>query len=141
MKPEDISPDFPDWPNRWRGDDKDTPYGQGILDVMRLFVEHLIAGGLSKKTIRRHMDNLWLLGGEIIRDVNTYGHCNVSPLKKLKECVGHDGGPYCQHIDDDEGAMNSYDATCRKLHVTTTLKCIFFHRFESSFFFLFFPSF
>ena len=26
------------------------------------------ASGLFKKTIQRHVDNLWLLGGEIIRD-------------------------------------------------------------------------
>jgi len=31
--PEDICPDFPEWPESWRGVQKDIPYGQGILNV------------------------------------------------------------------------------------------------------------
>jgi hypothetical protein len=37
----------------------------------RPFIEHLAASSLSPKTIRRHMDNLWLLGGDIIRDLSS----------------------------------------------------------------------
>ena len=69
------------------GIEKDQPYGQGILDVMRPFVDNLIAKGLSKKTIRRHMDNMWLLGGEIIRDVNTYNQYPIPPDQKLRDSV------------------------------------------------------
>ena len=113
--PEDICPDFPEWPERWRGVEQDVPYGQGILDVMRPFVMHLIAKGLKKRTIRNHMDNLWLLGGEIIRDVSEDDQYHVPPIKALRDSVYSDGGPYCRHIDS-EREMNSYDATCRKLH-------------------------
>ena len=34
------------------------------------FLLHLAESGLSKRTIQNHVDNMWLLGGEIIRDVN-----------------------------------------------------------------------
>jgi len=113
--PEDICPDFPEWPDRWHGLAKDIPYGQGILEAMRPFVEHLIAKGLKDKTIRRHMDNLWLLGGEIIRKVNTYDQYDVPPEEMLRRSVDSEGGPSCRHLDS-ESAMDSYDATCRKLH-------------------------
>jgi len=113
--PEDICPDFPEWPNRWHGLAKDIPYGKGILEAMRPFVEHLSIKGLNVKTIRRHMDNLWLLGGEVIRDVSTFDQYNVPPAEMLRRSVSSEGGPYCRHLDS-EYAMNAYDATCRKLH-------------------------
>ncbi len=114
-RPEDICPDFPEWPDRWHGVKKDIPYGQSILDAMRPFVEHLISRGLKEKTIRNHMDNLWLLGGEIIRDVSTCDQYDVPPDQILRDSVGTDGGPYCRHLHS-EAEVNSFDATCRKLH-------------------------
>ena len=55
--PEDICPDFREWPDRWAGVKEDVPYGRGVLDAMRPFVVHLISQGLKEKTIRNHMDN------------------------------------------------------------------------------------
>jgi hypothetical protein len=104
--PEEICPDFPEWPDRWMIVEKDKAYGQGLLDAMRPFVEHLIAMKLKKKTIRTHMDNLWLLGGEIIRSVHIYQEYNVPPIEKLRDSVDSKGGPYSQHLDS-EWAINS----------------------------------
>lgn len=98
------------------GTEEDMPYGQGIQQVMRPFIESLIAGGLSVKTIKKHMDNLWLLGGEIIRDVSMNNeHNKILPLEKVRNSIGPDGGPYCQHLNS-ESELTSYDSTCRKLH-------------------------
>ena len=113
--PEDICPDFPEWPERWHGMKEDIPYGQGILDALRPFVVHLISRGLKKKTIRNHMDNLWLLGGEIIRSVSMYDEYNIPPEENLRRSVDEEGGLYCRHLHS-EYAERSYDATCRKLH-------------------------
>lgn len=113
--PEEICHDFPEWPDRWMIVEKDKVYGQGLLDAMRPFVEHLMAKKLKKKTIRTHMDNLWLLGGEIIRSVHIYQEYNVPPIKKLRDSVDSEGGPYSQYLDS-EWAINSFDATCRKFH-------------------------
>jgi len=113
--PEDICPDFPEWPDRWSGDPKDIPYGQAILDIMRDFVVSMIERGLKEKTIRKHMDNLWVLGGEIIRNVSLYDEYNIPPAEYLRQSVGETGGPFCRHIHSKH-AQASFDATCRKFH-------------------------
>jgi hypothetical protein len=58
------------WPRSWMGLEKDLPPGEELVVCFRPFIEHLAASSLSSKTIRRHVDNLWILGGEIIRDLN-----------------------------------------------------------------------
>ncbi len=97
------------------GTEKDKLYGQGLLEAMRPFIDHLIMKGLKNKTIRRHMDNLWVLGGEIIRSVSTYDEYGILAAESLRDSVGPDGGPYCSGFLY-EWEMTSYDATCRKLH-------------------------
>ena len=45
--------------------------GEKLVDCFRPFLEYLVAcADLSPKTIQKHVDNLWVLGGEIIRDLN-----------------------------------------------------------------------
>ena len=51
------------------GLEKDLPPGEELVACFRPFIEHLASSSLSSKTIRRHVDNLWILGGEIIRDL------------------------------------------------------------------------
>jgi hypothetical protein len=52
------------------GLEKDLPPGEALVVCFRPFIEHLASSSLSPKTIRRHVDNLWMLGGEIIRDLH-----------------------------------------------------------------------
>jgi hypothetical protein len=52
------------------GVEKDVPPGEALAACFQPFIEHLASSSLSPKTIRRHVDNLWLLGGEIIGDLN-----------------------------------------------------------------------
>ena len=115
MTVEDICPDFAEWPDRWHGVRKDIPYGQGILAAMRPFVAHLISSGLKEKTIRKHLDNLWLLGGEIIRSVSMSEEYDIPPAENLRRNVDKNGGLYCRDLNS-ETQEKSYDATCRKLH-------------------------
>jgi len=97
------------------GLEKDLPPGEQILACLRPFIEHLASSTLSPKTIRRHVDNLWVLGGEIIRDL----HYDPS-LRKLdggrllRGAVHEDGGPLVHN--GSEEAQSSLDSTCRKLH-------------------------
>ena len=81
---------------------------------MRPFIMNLIDQGLKVKTVRNHMNNLWLLGGEIIRSVSTNDDYKIPPDESLRRSVDQDGGPYCQHLATEE-EVRSYDATCRKL--------------------------
>jgi len=81
----------------------------------RPFIEHLAASSLSPKTIRRHVDNLWLLGGEIIRDLNYTPALRKVPAEKLiRDVVGDDGGPLIYNGSEED--QRSLDSTCRKLY-------------------------
>ena len=52
------------------GSEKDLPPGEKLVACFRPFLEKLVASDLSPKTIQKHVDNLWALGGEIIRDLH-----------------------------------------------------------------------
>jgi len=111
-----LCPDIDEWPNRWEGFPEDVVYGRGLVEEIRPFIEHLIGSGLNRKTIKRHIDNLWLLGGELIRDLNDDDSLRrKSALDLIRDNVGEDGGPYCRHLDTEE-EMRSFDATCRKFY-------------------------
>jgi hypothetical protein len=94
---------------------KDLEYGKQLLEAMRPFAESLAEDGLAKKTIKKHLTNLWLLGGEVIRNVSLYDEYSIPASEKLKQSIGPDGGPYCRHLNS-EAELESFDATCRKLH-------------------------
>ena len=111
----EICPDFPEWPKRWMGIEQDLEYGKNLLEIIRPFAEHIAESNLSNKTVNKHLTNLWLLGGEIIRNVSLHEEYSIPASKKLKKSVGSDGGPYCRHIES-EYQMKSFDSTCRKLH-------------------------
>ena len=70
---------------------------------------------LSLKTVKRHLDNLWLLGGALIRKINMNPELRKkTPMELLLENIDETGGPYCRHLDTEED-FRSYDATCKKL--------------------------
>ena len=97
------------------GWEKDLPPGERLVTCFRPFIEHLASSSLSPKTIRRHVDNLWMLGGEIIRDLNETPSLRKVRVKRLLcDVIDDDGGPLIHHGDSEE-QQRSFDATCRKL--------------------------
>jgi hypothetical protein len=107
--------DLENWPSSWMGLEKDLPPGEALVVCFRPFIEHLAASSLSPKTIRRHVDNLWLLGGEIIRDLNYTPALRKVPAEKLiRDVVGADGGPLIYNGSEED--QRSLDSTCRKLN-------------------------
>jgi hypothetical protein len=107
--------DLDNWPRSWMGLEKDLPPGEQLVACFRPFIEHLASSSLSPKTIRQHVDNLWLLGGEIIRDLNyDSSQRKVAVHKLLRDTIGADGGPLIYNGSED--AQYSLDSTCRKLH-------------------------
>jgi hypothetical protein len=107
--------DLDRWARSWMGLEKDLPPGEALVACFRPFIEYLASSGLAPRTIRRHVGNLWLLGGEIIRDLNY----NPSLRKKtaeqlLRHAVYDDGGPLIHNGSEED--QRSLDATCRKLH-------------------------
>ncbi len=54
------------------------------------------------KTIQKHVDNLWVLGGEIIRDLNETPSLRKTRMDRLlSEAVSEDGGPLIHHGDSE----------------------------------------
>lgn len=97
------------------GWEKDLPPGERLVACFRPFLEQLASSSLSGKTIRRHVDNLWLLGGEIIRDLNqTPSLRTVGVERLLSDRIHEDGGPLIHNASEEE--QRSFDSTCRKFH-------------------------
>ena len=104
------------WPRSWMGWGKDLPPGERLVACFRPFLEDLVASDLSPKTIQKHVDNLWALGGEIIRDLNETPSLRRKPVERiLDERIDDEGGPLLYGLDSEE-EQRSFDSTCRKLH-------------------------
>jgi hypothetical protein len=104
--------DLNGWPRSWMGLEKDLLPGEQLLVLFRPFLEHLAASHLSPKTIQKHVDNMWVLGGEFIRDLNYDPPLRKRPVEKhLFEMIA-DGGPLLYHGGEDQ--QRSFDSTCRK---------------------------
>jgi len=105
--------DLEAWPRSWMGVPEDLVAGQRIVACFRPFLDQLIHSGLARKTIRRHVDNLWILGGEIIRDLNQDPALRKRPVADLVFEGVEGGGLLPYHYDSDED-LRSFESTCRK---------------------------
>jgi len=98
------------------GWEKDLPPGEKLVACFRPFLEDLIASDLSPKTIQKHVDNVWALGGEIIRDLNETPSLRRNNIEQiLQDRIDDEGGPLLYGIEPEE-QQRAFDATCRKLH-------------------------
>jgi hypothetical protein len=109
-------PDLDNWPQSWRYEEVDIAVGQQVVEILTPFLLHLLDQGLVRKTVSRHRDNLWVLGGELIR--RRYEDDELARLDvegALRQLIEDDGAPLIwPRISESE--QDSLDATCRKLH-------------------------
>jgi hypothetical protein len=97
--------------------EKDLPPGEELVACFRPFLEDLVASDLAPKTIQRHVDNLWALGGESIRDLNENPSLRRKPVEQiLADRIDEEGGPLVYAMESEELLQRSLDSTCRKLH-------------------------
>ena len=76
------------------GVEKDLPPGEKLVVCFRPFLEELVASDLSPKTIQKHVDNLWALGGEIIRDLHQDSSLRRKHIEQiLADRIDDEGGP------------------------------------------------
>lgn len=126
------------WPQSWAGTKDDIPFGEGLVAEMRPFIIQLNTLDLTAKTIRRHLDYLWVIGGEIIREINYYPKQDKkSPQTLLCETVATGEAPYMQDFSESE--QRALDATAKKLHkylLSTYTFQFFIHRFRGRAIFL-----
>jgi hypothetical protein len=94
------------------GLEKDLPPGEQLVALFRPFLESLAASDLSPKTIQKHVDNMWALGGEFIRDLHRDSSLRKRPVAQLLRQVIEYGGPLLYHGGEDQ--QRSFDSTCRK---------------------------
>jgi hypothetical protein len=105
------------WPRAWMGVEKDLPPGEKLIVCFRPFLEELVASDLSPKTIQKHVDNLWALGGEIIRDLHQDSSLRRKHIEQiLADRIDDEGGPLVYAMESEEDQQRSLDSTCRKLH-------------------------
>ena len=94
------------------GLENDLPPGGQLLVLFRPFLEHLAASDLSPKTIQKHVDNMWALGGEFIRDLHSDSSLRKKPVEQVLLQMIEYGGPLLYHGGEDQ--QRSFDSTCRK---------------------------
>jgi len=105
------------WPRSWMGWEKDVPPGEELVAYFRPFLEDLVASDLSPKTIQKHVDNLWALGGEIIRDLNENPSLRRKSIDQiLNDRIDEEGGPLVHALESEELLQRSFDSTCRRLY-------------------------
>jgi hypothetical protein len=76
-------PDLNQWPGSRRYEERDLAPGQQMVECLKPFLRHLLSSGLSRKTLRMHRDNLWLLGGEIISDLHEPPRFRKRPIDQV----------------------------------------------------------
>ena len=102
------------------GLEKDLPPGEQLLALFRPFLEHLAASDLTPKTIQKHVDNMWMLGGEFIRGLNDDPPLRKQPAEQHLLKMIEYGGPLLYHGGEDQ--QRSFDSTCRKFRRFLSVK-------------------
>lgn len=111
-------PDLLEWPRRWRIEERDLVPGQALLALFTPFLEHLrLDSGLTRRTLRRHRDNLWMLGGDIIRRLQEEPTLRQRPVRDtLLDLLDDDEGAPLIYPPLTEEEQRSVDSTGRKLN-------------------------
>jgi hypothetical protein len=95
---------------------RDLQPGRQVVEIFVPFLRHLLRLTLSGKTRRKHRDNLWLLGGEIISGLQKHPRRRqLQMMQVVSAAVDDEGGPLISH-SASEDQQRSFDSTCRKFH-------------------------
>lgn len=108
-------PDLAQWPTIWHYEERDLIPGEHILAEFKPFLLHLLNQGLGRKTLHLHRDNLWMLGGEIIRDLHETPRLRKRPAREWV-LAAVDGGEGPLLRGGSEREQRSFDSTCKKLY-------------------------
>ena len=109
-------PDLENWARSWCCEQNDLVQGQRIVKFLKPFLLYLLNQRLSAKTLRKHRDHLWMLGGEVIRRRQENSTLRrVAVEKATFALLEEDGGPLIwPRISESE--QDAFDTTCRKLY-------------------------
>ena len=107
-------PDLEQWARSWSYEPRDIPPGLQMVECFKPFLRHLLTLDLSRPSLRRHRDNLWVLGGEIVRRLQMDSDLRKQPIEQVVgDLIDDEGGPLLSH-GEPEAEQRAFDATCRK---------------------------
>jgi hypothetical protein len=105
-----------EWPESWAASDRDIPIGKQLVEEFTPFLLDRIQKGRAKSTIKIYAGYLWVLGGELIRQINNYEEERKLPSKQLiLNYVDASGGPLWRHARDGLDHRR-YDSVCKGLY-------------------------
>src|SRR5262249_407528 len=108
-------PDLDQWPGSWAYEPRDIPPGLRMVECFKPVLRELLARFMSRNTFGGHRDNIWALGGEVIRQLQMDRSLRRRPIEQIVlNLIDDDGGPLLSH-GQSEVEQRSFDATCRKL--------------------------
>ena len=85
-----------------------------MLPFMEGFILYLMAKDLSRKTLKMYIDNVWVLGATIIRDVSISEKHKDDPRQKILEAVEF-GGCLPEHSSGmSDWELASFERMCKK---------------------------
>jgi len=114
--------DINGWPKSWRIEHVDIKFGEELLNEFKSFLIEKIEQGRAKNTIKIYARYLWVLGGEIISQINTDDYDRkLMPRDVLLNSLDESGGPYWPGAFD-ELQHRRYDSICRLLYKFMTRK-------------------
>jgi hypothetical protein len=111
---QDWAPGIDEWPGSWMGVAEDLEYGVKLLPYMKEFLEDLLNQGIARRTFVGYRDNVWGLGGTIIKQVSWDEEYGADPLKKLMESVEADGVLPDDFDQMSEDELHSFERMCRR---------------------------
>jgi len=86
-----------------------------MVEYFKPFLRDLLAQQVSRTTLCRHRNNIWVLGGEVIRRLQMDSGLRRRPVEQVvADLIGEDGGPLLSHRQS-EAEQRAFDATCRRL--------------------------
>lgn len=111
-----FCPDIEGWPKSWAGEETDIATGRKLVEFLKPFLLYLLTTKLAPKTLRRHRDHMWMLGGEVIRSLNDDPSLCRKPVGKVTfDLLEEEGGPLIwPKITGQQ--QDAFDASCRKLY-------------------------
>jgi hypothetical protein len=109
-------PHLSNWPEIWHFDDPDIPPGERIVQYVKPFLLDLPGQKLATKARHKHRDNIWLPGGEVIRERYEDERLLKLPVEQvIIKMIHEDGGPLI-YPRISQLQQESFDATCRKFY-------------------------
>lgn len=106
--------DLSDWPRSWAREESDRAVGAAIIAIFTPFLEHLVAQGLAINTLRRHKNNLYLLGDKVLGAMTQFPEdAPATVAEALDDLIQEDEGPWLH--DASEAEQRTFDTTCGKL--------------------------